>query len=229
MANENALLAMLPADDRRRVLAQFDDVPLPKGKVLFEPGEIVHRAYFVTSGLISLMAVTPDDDAIELALVGRDGFIGDPLLATAETMPHRVLVHIAGRAVAIRGVNLQAAFQQSSAVRSVLLHYEHSLHVQVSSAAICRRFHGLRQRLSRWLLSASDRIGADRISVTQETLARIFNTSRQRINTVAVELSVAGAIGYRHGTVVIANRRSLISHACSCYQPLTGHAHKVAG
>ncbi len=229
MTNENALLMALPADDRRRLLAQRDDVALPKGKVLFEPGDIVHRAYFITSGLLSVMAVTPDDEAVELAMVGQDGFIGDPLLVPGQTMPHRVLVRIAGRAVAIRGVHLQATFQQSSAVRNALLHYGYILQMQISSAAICRRFHGVRERLSRWLLSARDRIGSDRIDVTQEALASILNTSRPRVNGAAIELNATGDIWYRHGTVVIANRRSLMSHACSCYQPLDRHAHKVAG
>ena len=76
MAHDNRLLASLPPDERLRLASRFETVTLPKGKLLYEAGDAVQYAYFPTDGLLSLLVITPNGEAIEVAMVGSEGFIG---------------------------------------------------------------------------------------------------------------------------------------------------------
>ena len=80
MAHENRLLASLPPDERLRLVSRLEHVVLPKGKVLYEAGDAVQHAYFPTHGLFSLQVITPTGDAVAVAMVGSEGFIGLPIV-----------------------------------------------------------------------------------------------------------------------------------------------------
>ena len=68
MAHDNRLLASLPPDERL-LASRFEIVTLPKGKRLYEAGDAVQYAYFPTDGLLSLLVITPNGEALEVAMV----------------------------------------------------------------------------------------------------------------------------------------------------------------
>jgi CRP-like cAMP-binding protein len=51
-------------------------VSLQKGATLLEPGEPIADVYFPQTGLISLLVLGKEGDAIETATVGREGAVG---------------------------------------------------------------------------------------------------------------------------------------------------------
>jgi len=53
-AARNLLLAALPGQDRRHLLAQYEQVDLVLADVLHEPGERIRHVYFPTNSLILL-------------------------------------------------------------------------------------------------------------------------------------------------------------------------------
>lgn len=218
MTKENSLLATLPAEERTRLRPHLEPMSLAKGRALFEAGEPFDRAVFPTDGIISLLAVTPTDKAIELAMVGRDGIVGLPLLFGGRSMPYEALVQVAGTALTIAADVLRAEFNRARRLQQLLLGYERRLHAQLSRAVLCHRFHNLLSRVSRWLLDASDRLGSEAIEVTQEALAYVLNAPRTAVNAAAVKLCDSGTIRYRHGRIVIADRAGLSRAACQCYR-----------
>ena len=55
---QNQLLAALSPDESERLAAHLEVVPMPLGKILYEPGEQLEHAYFPTTSIVSLHYVT---------------------------------------------------------------------------------------------------------------------------------------------------------------------------
>lgn len=93
--------------------------------------------------------------------------------------------------------------------------------MQAMQVAACNRLHEVPERLARWLLMSQDRIGGDRVPLTQEFLAHMLGTRRASVTVGAGILQKAGLITYTRGAVTILNRRNLEDAACECYQVIT--------
>jgi CRP-like cAMP-binding protein len=89
---------------------------------------------------------------------------------------------------------------------------------EIAQGFACHRFHTARQRLARWLLSASDRTQSVRIELTQERLAQAIGLQRTGVTVASVALQDAGDIKSRHGRITMIDRRRLESRACECYR-----------
>ncbi len=81
MVQPNAVLNAVSDDERRRLLAHSERVHLPSGTILAEPGEAMRHAYFPLDGVISLLALTANGTAAEVAMIGNDGVVGIPTSA----------------------------------------------------------------------------------------------------------------------------------------------------
>jgi CRP-like cAMP-binding protein len=62
-----------------------------------------------------------------------------------------------------------------------------------------------------------DRIGSDRLPLTQEFLAQMLGTRRASVTVAAGVLQKAGLIQYNRGHVSILNRVALENICCECY------------
>ena len=218
MSHDNRLLASLPPDERLRLAAQCEHVTLPKGKVLYEAGDAVQHAYFPTHGLLSLRAIAPNGEAVEVAMVGSDGFIGLPIVLHSDTTSYRIVAQLPTAALRIRADALRAELARSILFHQSLLQYAHDVLGDISRAFLCQRFHSTAQRLSRWLLIIGDRAGSDTLELTHESMAHVLGVPRSVVTTAAVGLQDAGHIWYRHGHLIIKNRRQLKIAACDCYR-----------
>jgi CRP-like cAMP-binding protein len=112
----------------------------------------------------------------------------------------------------------KAAFDQSAAVRRVLLHYTGTLLDIASQTAACNRLHSLRERCARWILMMHDRLQADAMPLTHEFFAIMLGTRRTRITEIAVELQRSGLIRYQRGEVTVLDHAALVLAACECYR-----------
>src|SRR5437870_13068195 len=83
---ENRLLAALPRDEYERLLPKLELTRFPRNTILYEAGDATRYAYFINSGVASLLAITEDGRTIEIGSVGKEGFIGVPIVH--EIGPH---------------------------------------------------------------------------------------------------------------------------------------------
>src|SRR6266849_1174862 len=86
----NRPLAALPRAEYESLIPKLELVRFPRNRILYEAGELVHNAYFPNSGMASLLAITEDGSTIEIGTVGREGYLGAPILHQVGISPYRV-------------------------------------------------------------------------------------------------------------------------------------------
>lgn len=177
---KNALLLNLPNNEFEAAYTQLLFTQLRTHDVLNEAREPIKDAYFMNSGLASVLNVTEDGKSVEVGLMGKEGFVGLPLLVGFQSSPARILVQIEGSAFRLGAATLVRLLQKCPTLEKRLHRYSQVLAIQASQVAACNRLHGVDERLARWLLMSQDRVGTDVISVTQEVLAQILGTRRSR-------------------------------------------------
>lgn len=216
----NQLLLDLPEKECATLYSQLTFLPLRTRDILHEPGEPVKFAYFVNSGLVSILSVMHDGKSVEVGLTGKEGFVGLPLVADFTSSPTRAVVQIEGSAFRISAQNLRLALRQCRQLERKAQRYVQDLAMQGTQVAACNRLHEVDERLARWLLMCRDRIGSDFVPLTQEFLAHMLGTRRSSVTVAAGNLHKAGLIAYNRGHVQIKNHAGLLDAACECYQAM---------
>ena len=215
LRTRNALLNELPAPTRDRFIEHAELLTLNPGAVLQEPNARPPFAYFPEDGLASVVAVMEDGSMVEAASIGRDGFLGVPLLLNTRSTT-RVIWQVPGAALRIpAGAFIELA--RDPVVTEVLLESIQDMMDQMAQVAGCNRRHSLVRRAARWLLMTHDRVDGDRFVLTQEFLATMLGAGRPKVTVAAQHLQSAGLIAYRRGTVEVRDREGLERAACDCY------------
>jgi CRP-like cAMP-binding protein len=214
---QNKILRGLPSKESRAVFAALEFVELPTRTILNETFEPIEFAYFVNSGLASVLNIMEDGKSVEVGLMGKEGFAGIPLLVGFKTSPSRVVMQIGGSAFKIRAKDFAALLSECPQLQRSLFRLSQEMAVQAAQVAACNRLHEVDERLARWLLMSQDRLEGNRVPLTQEFLAHMLGTRRASVTVAAGMLQKAGLIKYTRGEVQIENRKELENAACECY------------
>src|SRR4051812_9474911 len=138
----NRLLAALSARDFALLEPHLEVVALPRGKVLFEPGDDVNTTYFPCSQtMASLLIVTRDGREVEAATIGREGAIGGIVSEGHKPAYGRAVVQIAGAAYAIPTSHLEAAKLGSPRFGDLFSRYADALLAQMMQSVACNALH----------------------------------------------------------------------------------------
>lgn len=215
---ENHLIELLPRRDRVRLLAICEPVQLVLADVLCEAGAPTRHVYFPTEGFISLVAQTNGHPGLEVGMVGREGMLGVQLALGVATAPLRGLVQGPGLAWRIAAPAFRRELALSPALLRGLNRYLYVLTAQLTSSAVCLRFHQIGPRLARWLLMSQDRAHSDSFHVTHEFLAYMLGVRRVGITAAAGGLQASGLIEYSRGALHVLDRRGLEAASCACYR-----------
>ena len=89
---QNLILLGLPAKECGAILKNLEFIELPTHFELHEAGEPIKFAYFIESGLASVLTMMVDGKSVEVGLAGKEGFIGLPLLVGFTTSATRVIM-----------------------------------------------------------------------------------------------------------------------------------------
>lgn len=216
-ALRNGLLAALPDSDWARWEPLLEPMALPLGHVLYESGVQLAYACFPTTAIVSLMYVTENGDSSGIAMVGREGMVGVPLIMGGGSTPGRAVVQSAGQGYRISASALRQEFARGGPVMQLLLRYTQALIAQMAQIAVCNRHHSVDQQLCRWLLLNLDRLPGDDIVATQELIAHMLGVRREGVTEAALSLQRAGLISYRRGHVQVLDRQGLERRSCECH------------
>jgi CRP-like cAMP-binding protein len=194
-------------------------IPLPKGKTLYDYGDVPRFGYFPVSGLVSMLATTVGGDVLEVAIVCRGGFIGIPIVMQTAARCE-VRVQVVGEAFRVRADVLLGEFRRDQTLQRILLQDIDRVLAHTAQSAICLRHHSVTERLCRWLLVVADCVGSDTIDLTQECVAQMLGIPRTAVSTAATSLQDEGFIRQRHGHIHILKRAGLERWSCECYRAL---------
>lgn len=226
-SRRNRLLAALPLADLALLTPDLKEVHLAQGIVLQEQGDRIDDVYFPNEGIVSLLAVMQQGEAIETATIGREGAVGS-LAGLGPRRSHtRAVVQVAGTASKISAARFCKAAAHSAAIRDSIVRYGEMLLIQVQQTAACNALHDVEERLSRWLLQARDRVDGNTIRLTHEFLSQMLGVRRPTVTVVARMLQDAGLIRYHRGHIEIVDRRGLEARACECYAVIRQQIDKV--
>ncbi len=214
----NLILLGLPPKERDMLYPKLELMRLNTHHVLHEPGDSLKSAYFCNSGLISILSVFPDGKMVEVGLVGKEGFIGLPLVAGFRTAHTRAIAQIDASAFRVDAEALRVLLRQCPKLELSLQQFSQMMAVQVTQIAACNRLHEVNERLARWLLMSADRVESNSLPLTQEFLAQMLGTRRSSVTVAAGMLQKAGLIDHSRGDVRIVDRPRLEEAACDCYQ-----------
>lgn len=211
------LLIGLSPEDLSLLEPHLKDIVLPQGQVLHEQGAVVEHVYFPHTGMISLLAVMRQGEAVETATVGREGVVGAMSGLGPRHASTTAIVQVPATASRISVSRFHGAASKSERIREMVARYNEALLIQVQQTAACHALHDVEARLSRWLLQTQDRTESDMIPLTQEFLSQMLGVRRTTVTLVARSLQQAGLIRYQRGQIMILDRKGLEDTACECY------------
>lgn len=213
----NRFLSALPADDKALLAPHLSPVELEKGRLLYDPGDLIDQVYFPADCVISLMTLMENGAAIESATIGREGALGLMAAAGPRQSLSRAVVQAPGGAFRMAAQSLNEAWNRSASLRDMVDRHNEALFGHAIQSAACNALHPVEARFCRWLLSYQDRIDTNTIGLTQEFLADMLGVQRTTVTAVARTLQDKGLIRYRRGVVDILHREGLKGLACECY------------
>jgi CRP-like cAMP-binding protein len=222
----NELLLGLPSQECDPIFSELTFVPLRTHDVLQEAEEPIKYAYFVNSGMVSILSVMQDGKSVEVGLTGKEGCTALQIAAGFKTSDNRAVVQIEGTAFRVSSQGLLKMLRQCPALGRRMQQYAVMMAMQGTQVAACNRLHEVDERLARWLLMSQDRIdgeGNGVIPLTHEFLAHMLGTRRSSVTVAAGLLAKAGLITYNRGHVKIEDRDRLEDAACECYDLIRKH------
>jgi CRP-like cAMP-binding protein len=227
--NNQLVAALLSIERYQRLIPYLELVELPLRQVLHEPGERIENVYFPTDAMISLVSIMQDGSIIEVALVGKEGMVGIPVILGGEYTTTQAVVQIAGSALRMQANVLKVEFDRPGELQCLLLRYVQALFTRVSQSAACNRLHSIEERLARWLLTVQDCLQTSEFPMTQEYIAQMLGSRRSGVTVAAGILQQAGIISYRRGKIKILNQEGLENTACECYGIIKAEASRLLG
>ena len=217
-SGQNRLLMAMPRATQQHLAARMSIVTPKLRDVLVQAGEVMPYIYFPLGGIMSILAVTDDGDAVEISTVGSEGMVGVPVFLGSTTSPSRAVQQAVGAAWRMTAKDFLKEVDRDKALSTIVRRYTHTFFVQVSQSAACNRLHEANERMSRWLLMCHDRVGADEFPITHEFLAQMLGVRRATVTVIAGMLQKAGIVRYSRGIVSIVDREKLEEASCECYR-----------
>lgn len=215
---KNRLIAALPSSEKERLVPHGQLVSLAQRQVLHQPGLPIDYVYFPYNSIISLVTLMEDGSTVESGITGNEGFVGTAVILGSEISYNQAIVQIGGDALKMPASQLIAEFKQGGTRQTLLLRYVLTQMIQVSQGAACNRLHTIDERFARWLLTISDRLESNELSLTQEFIATMLGIRRSGVTVAAGILQQAGLINYKRGQITILEREKLEEVSCECYE-----------
>jgi CRP-like cAMP-binding protein len=217
LLTHNTLLAALSKADLSLVGAKLEWTDLALGEVLYEADKPIENAFFPTSGICSVIAQNQEGVQIETGVIGKEGFVGIPIILFAASAPSRVIVQASGRALRISRAKMLKITQESPSLLKVLLQFAHTFSVQIAQTAVANGHYRINARLARWLLMCQDRAESTEFPMTHRFLALMLCVRRAGITEALAFLEGKKAIRAMRSHVIVLNRTVLEEIAGAAY------------
>jgi CRP-like cAMP-binding protein len=212
----NVVLSRLSVEGLERLRPHLRPVELKIRQPIFQPNRPIKEAYFVETGMISVVSVMEDGRSIEVGTIGREGVAGAVALLGAKSVPYQYYVQIAGHGHRVDVAVLKDLVIRDNEFRDWICRCQVLFQTQTMQSAACNGLHSVTQRCCRWLLMSQDRINGAAVPLTHEFLSLMLGVRRASVSEVLQPLQSRGWIQSNRGTITIIDRKGLES-GCECY------------
>jgi CRP-like cAMP-binding protein len=223
----NNLLAALPHADFEALRPHLAVAHMAQGTFLFEAGDEVDQVFFPLSGMISLLVVLKNGNAIETATVGREGVVGAMAGLGIHKSRVRGVIQLPASVARIPVPQFRKSLAAHPSISKLCLGYDEVLLAQARITAACNISHAIEARFCRWLLQSRDRAESETVPLTQEFLSEMLGVRRTSVNEVAIKLQDAGLISYSRGIIKIVDLKKMKEMSCECYETLRAETPKA--
>ena len=213
----NRFLRKLPRQTYSRLARELESVDVPSGFLVWKPDAPIRSIYFPETAVISIIVVLDGDRPVECGTVGREGFVGVPILLGADSTSTQAICQVEGVAQRLPASTFRDIAEEDAGLRQLGLRYSQALLEQTAQSVACNARHELSERCARWLLMTRDRVDGDDFNLTHEFLAAMLGVRRSTVTVAAGLLQKAGLIDYQRGRIRIRDRARLEAASCECY------------
>ena len=226
----NNLLASLPPEDYQRVSAELTWRPLKVRQVLHKHGEPIAEVYFPGRSVCSITNTMEDGGVVEVAMIGREGFVGMSAVFGAPVATGDAVVQLAGEPAAVMSYEaFRREMDRRGAFYERMTRYSQAFLNMLMQSVACNGLHSAEERCCRWLLMTHDRIEQDEFPLTHELLAIMLGVRRPTVTLVMADLTRPGIISHVRGHVRIVDRGALEQTACECYRNVRSVFERLVG
>jgi CRP-like cAMP-binding protein len=226
----NRILMALPGDERAALEARLERCRHRVRDAVYSQGERIESVVFPLSGVFSLVAELDSTPPVEIATVGREGFVGLPVFLQATlTGAHMAFSQVEGDALRMDAADFLDVVNHAPALRAALQRYAMALMTQIARGAACNRVHSAEQRACRWMLQTHDRVDDDRFVLRFEFLAQMLGEPAEAVQAATARLEDAGLISYDTETVTVRDRSGLEQASCECYAVVREEYERLLG
>ena len=213
----NRLLRAMSRQDFAQLQPHLEPVTLQVKDVLVRENEPIEHVYFIEEGLASVIALSPDNERIEVGHIGYEGVTAEAVILGLDYSPNRTFVQGPGSALRMQSDELTSAIKASPSLRALLLRYVQTLIIQITQSALANGRYANHKRLARWLLMCHDRMAGDDLSVTHEFLALMLGVRRAGVTEALHVLEDQQIIKASRGHIHVLDRAGLEEVAGGCY------------
>jgi hypothetical protein len=213
----NRILDALPHADAARIAKLSRIVMLERGDRTALEGRVMINVDFPVTALMSVMGLLKSGVTYEVASVGTEGFVEVDAALESNVALRSASCQFPGESVRMSLRDFQHALTWSPAFAFSVRRAVRARIFVTEQTQICNLRHTVPQRLSRWLLVASERLAREEFSVTHEFLATILGVRRAGVTIALAQLQGGGAIQQRRGIIAIRDADRLAEITCECY------------
>jgi CRP/FNR family cyclic AMP-dependent transcriptional regulator len=204
---ESVLLADLPAEDVRRLLAIARRRTFAKGEVVFHRDDPADSLHLIVRGRFGARVLTPLGDQVLLDVLGPGESFGELALLTPEARRSATVSALEdGETRSVLRDEFARLQQSHPGVKDILLRLLAEQLRRASERLLEAHYVDADTRVRRRLLDLSRSYGSDDgavVPLTQEDLAAMAGTSRATVNRVLRDEQRRGSVALSRGKVTL--------------------------
>jgi CRP-like cAMP-binding protein len=223
---KNVILQRLHPEVIERL--ELQRVELPVNREIEFPGSGIANLFFIEEGIASMTVTFKDGFEVEVALGGPEAILGTSSMMGTRRSLNRVYMQIGGYGYSSVMAAATKEFKRAEEFHDLTLRYLQAQFIQSAQTAGCNARHSVEQRMARWLLLCSDRVGDKVLPLSHEYMADMLGVTRSSVTVVAGHLQERGLIHYTRGKISLLDLPGLEVIACECYRVVRDHLRSFA-
>ncbi len=185
------------------------------GNTIVAQGERCSDVYYIQDGIVKLTAVSKRGRAAVLGILGQGDFFGEECIHGQGTHSTSAVALVPTTTVAIRRDTMLRLLDEDKAVASQFLNYLLARNYRIQQDLVDHMFNSSEKRLARILLllasyQHSNKAGSILSAISQDNLAEMVGTTRQRINFFMNKFRRLGFIQYNGGIKIHGSLRKIL-------------------